>query len=186
LERAIAKPTVAPAAFLFKADRPSPSEVFWPWIDPEKALPWVEERIGLALAESQVAAIRLALMSKALVMTGGPGVGKTTIVKAILRILSAKGVKLLLCAPAGRAAKRMTEATGFEAKTIHRLRAPVTERQTFRRLVLHPLESAAFHRGVARLVGIECGVVSGVINLESSGAEAPDWRPRHDEHYHEA
>jgi exodeoxyribonuclease V alpha subunit len=58
----------------------------WPWIDPNKALPWVEERIGLALAESQVAAIRLALMSKVLVMTGGPGVGKTTIVKAILRI----------------------------------------------------------------------------------------------------
>jgi exodeoxyribonuclease V alpha subunit len=54
-------------------------------------------------------------------MTGGPGVGKTTIVKAILRILAAKGVSLLLCAPTGRAAKRMTEATGFEAKTIHRL-----------------------------------------------------------------
>ena len=54
-------------------------------------------------------------------MTGGPGVGKTTIVKAILRILAAKGVRLLLCAPTGRAAKRMTEATGFEAKTIHRL-----------------------------------------------------------------
>jgi hypothetical protein len=52
----------------------------WSWIDPDKALPWVEERIGLALAESQVAAIRLALMSKVLVMTGGPGVGKTTII----------------------------------------------------------------------------------------------------------
>ena len=51
----------------------------WPWINPDKALPWVQERIGLTLAESQVAAIRLALMSKALVMTGGPGVGKTTI-----------------------------------------------------------------------------------------------------------
>jgi exodeoxyribonuclease V alpha subunit len=93
----------------------------WPWIDPEKALPWVEKRIGFALAESQVTAIRLALMSKVMVMTGGPGVGKTTIVNAILRILSAKGVRLLLCAPTGRAAKRMTEATGFEAKTIHRL-----------------------------------------------------------------
>ena len=93
----------------------------WPWIDPDKALPWVEEHIGLALAESQVAAIRLALMSKVLVMTGGPGVGKTTIVKAILRILAAKGTTILLCAPTGRAAKRMTEATGFEAKTIHRL-----------------------------------------------------------------
>ena len=93
----------------------------WPWIDPDKALPWVEKHVGLALAESQVAAIRLALMSKVLVMTGGPGVGKTTIVKAILRILAAKGTNLLLCAPTGRAAKRMTEATGFEAKTIHRL-----------------------------------------------------------------
>jgi exodeoxyribonuclease V alpha subunit len=93
----------------------------WPWIDPDKALPWVEGRIGLALAESQVAAIRLALISKVLVMTGGPGVGKTTIVKAILRILAAKGINILLCAPTGRAAKRMTEATAFEAKTIHRL-----------------------------------------------------------------
>jgi exodeoxyribonuclease V alpha subunit len=93
----------------------------WPWIDANKALPWVEERIGFGLAASQVAAIRLALISKVLVMTGGPGVGKTTIVKAILRILAAKGTNLLLCAPTGRVAKRMTEATGFEAKTIHRL-----------------------------------------------------------------
>jgi exodeoxyribonuclease V alpha subunit len=93
----------------------------WPWIDPDKALPWVEKHIGLVLAESQGAAVRLALMSKLLVMTGGPGVGKTTIVKAILRILAAKGTDILLCAPTGRAAKRMTEATGFEAKTIHRL-----------------------------------------------------------------
>jgi exodeoxyribonuclease V alpha subunit len=93
----------------------------WPWIDPDKALPWVGKRIGLALAESQVAAIQLALKAKTLVMTGGPGVGKTTIVNAILSILAAKGTSLLLCAPTGRAAKRMTEATGFEAKTIHRL-----------------------------------------------------------------
>jgi len=93
----------------------------WSWIDPDKALPWIEQKTGLALAESQVVAIRLALLSKVLVITGGPGVGKTTIVNSILRILAAKGVKLLLCAPTGRAAKRMTEATGFEAKTIHRL-----------------------------------------------------------------
>jgi exodeoxyribonuclease V alpha subunit len=84
-------------------------------------LPWVAGRIGLALAESQTAAIKLALVSKVLVITGGPGVGKTTIVKGILRILAAKGVRLLVCAPTGRAAKRMAEATGFEAKTIHRL-----------------------------------------------------------------
>jgi exodeoxyribonuclease V alpha subunit len=93
----------------------------WQSIDADKALPWIERKTGLSLAESQVKAIRLALTSKVLVITGGPGVGKTTIVNSILRILAAKAVKLLLCAPTGRAAKRMTEATGFEAKTIHRL-----------------------------------------------------------------
>ena len=93
----------------------------WPEIDAGKALPWIEGRTGLRLAESQAEAIGLALRSKVLVITGGPGVGKTTIVNSILRILSAKGAKLLLCAPTGRAAKRMTEATGMEAKTIHRL-----------------------------------------------------------------
>ena len=93
----------------------------WAWIDEEKAVPWVEKRSGLQLADSQRAAIRLALTAKALVITGGPGVGKTTIVNSILKILAAKNVKLLLCAPTGRAAKRMTEATGVEAKTIHRL-----------------------------------------------------------------
>lgn len=93
----------------------------WAEIDADKALPWIESKTGLTLAASQAEAIRLALRSKALVITGGPGVGKTTIVNSILRILAAKSVKLLLCAPTGRAAKRMTEATGMEAKTIHRL-----------------------------------------------------------------
>jgi len=93
----------------------------WPSINAPKALAWLEERSRLKLADSQRDAIRLALTSKALAVTGGPGVGKTTIVKSILRILAAKGVRMLLCAPTGRAAKRMTEATGFEARTIHRL-----------------------------------------------------------------
>src|SRR5258706_9255853 len=74
-----------------------------PPIDPDKALPWVEKRVGLALAESQRTAIRLALMSKVLILTGGPGVGKTTIGKGILRILAAKGARVLLCAPTGPA-----------------------------------------------------------------------------------
>ena len=112
----------------------------WPWIDPDKALSWVEKRIGLSLAGSQVGAIRLALASKVLVMTGGPGVGKTTIVKAILRILAAKGTELLLCAPTGRAAKRMTEATGFEAKTIHRLLEVDPKWGGFRRGEDNPLD----------------------------------------------
>src|SRR6056297_767173 len=93
----------------------------WPDIDADKALPWIEQKTGLSLAESQAEAIRLALRSKLMVITGGPGVGKTTIVNSILRILAAKRVNLLLCAPTGRAAKRMTEATGMAAKTIHRL-----------------------------------------------------------------
>jgi exodeoxyribonuclease V alpha subunit len=84
-------------------------------------LPWIEQKTGLTLAEAQIAAIRLSLLSKVLVITGGPGVGKTTIVNSILRILSAKGINILLCAPTGRAARRMTETTGFQAKTIHRL-----------------------------------------------------------------
>jgi exodeoxyribonuclease V alpha subunit len=94
----------------------------WPKIDANKALPWIEGRTGLNLAPSQSEALRLALSLKVLVITGGPGVGKTTLVNSILRILGAKGVELLLCAPTGRAAKRMCEATGLvEARIIHRL-----------------------------------------------------------------
>ncbi len=79
-------------------------------------------------------------MSKVLVITGGPGVGKTTIVNSILRILAAKGVKILHCAPTGRAAKRMTEATGFEAKTIHRLLEVDPKRGGFKRGGNNPLD----------------------------------------------
>ena len=112
----------------------------WPFIDADKALPWVETKTGLKLAESQSAAIRLAMLAKVLVITGGPGVGKTTIVNSILRILAAKGVNLLLCAPTGRAAKRMTEATGFEAKTIHRLLEVDPKAGGFKRGSDNPLE----------------------------------------------
>ncbi len=93
----------------------------WGEIAAERAIPWVEQRLGLTLAESQKATVARALASKLLVITGGPGVGKTTLINAILAILAAKKVRLQLCAPTGRAAKRMSEATGLEAKTIHRL-----------------------------------------------------------------
>ena len=93
----------------------------WPLINPAKALPWVEARLAVALAPGQREAVRLALSSKVLVITGGPGVGKTTIIRSILHILKAKGVEPLLAAPTGRAAKRLGESTGLEAKTIHRL-----------------------------------------------------------------
>jgi exodeoxyribonuclease V alpha subunit len=73
------------------------------------------------LAASQRAAVTLALTSKLVVVTAGPGVGKTTLVNPILKILRAKSVAVALCAPTGRAAKRLAESTGLEAKTIHRL-----------------------------------------------------------------
>jgi exodeoxyribonuclease V alpha subunit len=93
----------------------------WGVIDAQRAIGWVERRLGLELAASQRAAVEQALASKVLVITGGPGVGKTTLINAILQILAAKQLRIQLCAPTGRAAKRMAEATGVEAKTIHRL-----------------------------------------------------------------
>ena len=101
----------------------------WSAIDPAMALLQVEARTGLALAPQQAEAIRQALGSKVLVMTGGPGVGKTTIVNAVLSVLSADAgaggsaepLAIALCAPTGRAARRLSEATRMPAKTIHRL-----------------------------------------------------------------
>ena len=112
----------------------------WPEIDADKALPWIEQKTSLTLAASQAEAVRLALRSKIMVITGGPGVGKTTIVNSILRILAAKRVNLLLCAPTGRAAKRMTEATEMEAKTIHRLLEFDPKSFGFKRDLENPLE----------------------------------------------
>ena len=93
----------------------------YPAIDLEKAVAWCEARTGKILAPSQRAALKTVLTSRAAIITGGLGVGKTTLVNSILLILRAKKVKCLLCAPTGRAAKRLTETTGLEAKTIHRL-----------------------------------------------------------------
>jgi exodeoxyribonuclease V alpha subunit len=90
-------------------------------IDSEKAIEWVQGNLSITLAEKQVEAVRSAAENKVMVITGGPGTGKTTIITAILKIFSAIKAKVLLAAPTGRAAKRMSEATGREAKTIHRL-----------------------------------------------------------------
>jgi exodeoxyribonuclease V alpha subunit len=112
----------------------------WPSIDAGKAIPWVEKRTKLALAESQIEAVRIALVSKVLVITGGPGVGKTTLVNSILKILLAKIVTIALCAPTGRAAKRLSESTGIEAKTIHRLLETDPRTGHFRRDENNPLD----------------------------------------------
>jgi len=112
----------------------------WGTINAERAIAWVEQRLGLELAASQKAAVEQALASKVLVITGGPGVGKTTLINAILRILAAKKLRIQLCAPTGRAAKRMAEATGLEAKTIHRLLEFDPAAYGFRRGAELPLE----------------------------------------------
>jgi exodeoxyribonuclease V alpha subunit len=111
----------------------------WGTIDADKAIPWVERKTGLTLADSQKQAVVLAVSTKALVITGGPGVGKTTLVNAILKILMAKQVVVALCAPTGRAAKRLSESTGLEAKTIHRLLETDAKTGGFRRDDANPL-----------------------------------------------
>src|SRR5258708_25831282 len=86
-----------------------------------KAVAWCERRTGKRLAPSQHAALKTILANRVVIITGGPGVGKTTLVNSILIILRAKGVKCLLCAPTGRAAKRLADTTELEAKTLHPL-----------------------------------------------------------------
>jgi exodeoxyribonuclease V alpha subunit len=90
-------------------------------IDPEKAIQWIQEKLSINFAEKQVEAIRCAAKNKVMIITGGPGTGKTTIINAVLKIFSALKANIMLAAPTGRAAKRMSETTGHEAKTIHRL-----------------------------------------------------------------
>jgi exodeoxyribonuclease V alpha subunit len=123
-----------------------------PAFEADKAIPWVEQKLSIQLADSQKEAIRLALSSKLLVITGGPGVGKTTLVNSILTIMTVKGVKPLLCAPTGRAAKRLSESTGLEAKTIHRLLEINPMNGQFKRNADNPLECDL-------LVADECSMI---------------------------
>src|SRR5690606_14639969 len=94
----------------------------------------------IRLADSQKEALHLIINSKVSVITGGPGVGKTTLIKSLLKILAAKHTKILLTAPTGRAAKRLSETTGFEAKTIHRLLEYDPAKHSFKKNEEEPLE----------------------------------------------
>ncbi|MBW2708183.1 MAG: ATP-dependent RecD-like DNA helicase [Deltaproteobacteria bacterium] len=108
-------------------------------IDAQKAVDWVQKRLSIGLAESQVKAIKEAARSKVLVITGGPGTGKTTIINAILKIFSPLKIRIQLAAPTGRAAKRMSEATGHEAMTLHRLLEYSMKKGGFKKDQKHPL-----------------------------------------------
>jgi exodeoxyribonuclease V alpha subunit len=90
-------------------------------LDSEKAIAWFEDKEQIQLAPRQRSALARALTSKVMVLTGGPGTGKTTLLRGVVEILRVKKLRLQLVAPTGRAAKRLSEATGEEAKTIHRL-----------------------------------------------------------------
>jgi len=105
----------------------------------EKALEWFQKREGIELAPEQRRAVSLGLSEKMLVITGGPGTGKTTLVRAVVDILLKKGVKILLAAPTGRAAKRLSEATGMDARTIHRLLEFNPQSRLFERNAERPL-----------------------------------------------
>lgn len=87
----------------------------------DKMVEEVERKNGILLAEAQLEAVRCAFENSAMVITGGPGTGKTTIIKTIIELMEASGKRVMLAAPTGRAAKRMTEVCGIDAKTIHRL-----------------------------------------------------------------
>jgi exodeoxyribonuclease V alpha subunit len=110
-------------------------------INPEKAIEWVQQKLRIELAEKQKEAVLLAASSKGLVITGGPGTGKTTIITAILRIFQQLKLRILLAAPTGRAAKRMSEATGWEARTIHRLLEFSVQKGGFKKGQDNPLEA---------------------------------------------
>jgi len=94
-----------------------------PWgnVELDEVIPWVEGQTGLKLSPSQAEALATVLQNKLSIITGGPGVGKTTLVNSVLKIVRAEGLAVALAAPTGRAAKRLSETTGQTAKTIHRL-----------------------------------------------------------------
>ena len=110
-------------------------------IDVEKAVLWVERNNDIELSPEQKEAIRESVGARVLVITGGPGTGKTTLIKSLVDIYEKKELKLALCAPTGRAAKRLSEATGREAKTIHRLLEYSPKKGDFTRNERNPLDA---------------------------------------------
>ena len=110
-------------------------------IDADKAVEWVQKRLEIQLAEKQIEGVKTAIRKKVMVLTGGPGTGKTTIIKAVLEVLRQITPKIVMGAPTGRAAKRMTETTGWESKTIHRLLEWSPQKMGFSRDNENPLNA---------------------------------------------
>lgn len=110
-------------------------------VDRVKALEWVQARIKIHLASKQVEAVKRAVTDKLMVITGGPGTGKTTIINAAIRIYRELGARILLAAPTGRAAKRMSEAAGLPARTIHRMLEFSRKQGGFQKNRERPLEA---------------------------------------------
>jgi exodeoxyribonuclease V alpha subunit len=110
--------------------------------DKDKAIDWVQGKLKIKLADNQKQAVRESIDKKVMVVTGGPGTGKTTIINSIIRIYKKLGKTVLLAAPTGRAAKKMTEATVHEAKTIHRLLEFSPKEGGFKRDENNPLDAA--------------------------------------------
>ncbi|KJU87283.1 recombinase D [Candidatus Magnetobacterium bavaricum] len=107
----------------------------------EKAIEWVQKELSITLASNQASAVKAAITDKVLVITGGPGTGKTTIINAIIKVYQQLHQHVLLTAPTGRAAKRMQESTGCEAKTLHRLLEFSPKSGSFKRNDQTPLEA---------------------------------------------
>ena len=129
-----------------------------PQIDLPAAVEWVQKQLNMQLAEGQKQAFFGAFKHKVLVITGGPGVGKTTLVRSLVKVLAAKKLRLMLCAPTGRAAKRMAELSGREAKTIHRLLAFEPASGGFRYNARNPLETDALIVDETSMIDIQLAV----------------------------